>query len=146
MSNVWQIYSSIVSYLYSVITKGGKTMLVFKSRVAWLAALTVALMPLLSACGAETPTPTPVPPEATPTAVMAAETPTTMAAETPTQAMTGETPTTGATGATMGLDALAAEGIKPDPNAKGKFEFFSWWTAGGEAEGKNDILNLYKQL
>src|SRR5205823_6181350 len=59
----------------------------------------------------------------------------------------GETPatSTGATGAAM-MDQLAAEGIKPDPNAKGKFEFFSWWTAGGEAEGKNDILNLYKQL
>jgi len=45
-----------------------------------------------------------------------------------------------------GLDALAAENIKPDPAAKGNFEFFSWWTAGGEADGKNDILNLYKQL
>src|SRR5205823_11018502 len=59
----------------------------------------------------------------------------------------GETPatSTGATGAAM-MDQLAAEGIKPDPSASGKFEFFSWWTAGGEAEGKNDILNLYKQL
>src|SRR5205823_4100044 len=59
----------------------------------------------------------------------------------------GETPatSTGATGAAM-MDQLAAEGIKPDTSASGQFEFFSWWTAGGEAEGKNDILALYKQL
>jgi glucose/mannose transport system substrate-binding protein len=44
------------------------------------------------------------------------------------------------------LDALAAEGIKPDTAATGNFEFFSWWTAGGEADGKNDLLNLYKAL
>jgi len=58
----------------------------------------------------------------------------------------GTTPTAG--GAAMGsaLDQLAAEGIKPDPSASGNFEFFSWWTAGGEAEGKGDILILYKQL
>ena len=78
-------------------------MLVFKSRVAWLAALAVALMPLLSACGAETPTPTAVPPEATPTAVMAAETPTTMAAETPTAMMAGETPTEAMTAETLAV-------------------------------------------
>ena len=69
-----------------------------------------------------------------------------MTGETPTAAMAGETPTTAAMGGEDKMAALAAEGIKPDPNAKGKFEFFSWWTAGGEAEGKNDILNLYKQL
>jgi glucose/mannose transport system substrate-binding protein len=49
-------------------------------------------------------------------------------------------------GAGGGLPQLATEGILPDPTASGKFEFFSWWTAGGEAEGKNDILNLYKTL
>jgi glucose/mannose transport system substrate-binding protein len=46
----------------------------------------------------------------------------------------------------MGVEALAAEGITADSAAKGQLEFFSWWTAGGEAEGKNDILNLYKEL
>lgn len=89
-----------------------------KSRFAWLAAGVMVVLPLLSACGGETPTPA--------------------AAPTNTVAATGNS-------AAM-LDALAAEGIKPDTSASGKMEFFSWWTAGGEAEGKNDILNLYKQL
>ncbi len=53
---------------------------------------------------------------------------------------------TAVTGAGGGLVQLATEGITPDPTASGNFEFFSWWTAGGEADGKNDILNLYKQL
>src|SRR5579859_1370424 len=53
---------------------------------------------------------------------------------------------TGGGTAAAPLDLLAAEGIKPDPSASGQFEFFSWWTAGGEADGKNDILGLYKQL
>jgi glucose/mannose transport system substrate-binding protein len=57
------------------------------------------------------------------------------------------TPATGATewgGGT--LADLNAEGVNGDPNASGKFEFFSWWTAGGEADGKNDLLNMYKSL
>lgn len=56
------------------------------------------------------------------------------------------TPTGGTGTSSAALDALAAEGIKPDPAATGNFEFFSWWTAGGEADGKNDLLNLYKAL
>jgi len=127
-----------------------------KPRLAWAAALVVVAMPIMSACGTESPTATVVPantaePTAmvaeTPTTAMAGETPTTaMAGETPTTAMAGETPTTGTGAAMSGTDALAAEGVKADPAAKGKFEFFSWWTSGGEADGKNDILNLYKQL
>lgn len=53
---------------------------------------------------------------------------------------------TAVSGTAGGLAELATEGILPDPTASGKFEFFSWWTAGGEADGKNDILNLYKSL
>src|SRR5439155_7267784 len=133
------------------------TMSIFKTRIAWVAALAVILMPVLAACGAETPTATAVPPAATdtpaaapatdtPAAAAATDTPM-QAAETPTTAaMTGTTPTTAGVSAADKLAALATEGIKPDPSAKGKFEFFSWWTAGGEADGKNDILNLYKQL
>jgi glucose/mannose transport system substrate-binding protein len=106
------------------------------SRFAWLAVLTMVLVPALAACGGEA--------TATPTAVTANPTNTTASAV--------DTPVTGASTATAGgaasgmMEALAAEGITPDPSATGKFEFFSWWTAGGEAEGKNDILNLYKQL
>ncbi len=92
-----------------------------KSRMTWLAGLVLVIVPLLSACGEE----------ATPTAAPAAT----------------ATAGTGSTGVSQAaLDSLAAEGIKPDPSASGNFEFFSWWTAGGEAEGKNDLLNLYKAL
>ncbi|MFL5734528.1 MAG: ABC transporter substrate-binding protein [Chloroflexia bacterium] len=135
-------------------------MSLFKSRITWLIALAVILMPLLAACGGDTSTPTSVPAAATDTpaaaAAAATDTPAAAATDTPAAAMTpteaamaGETPTaamTGTTGTTDQMAALAAEGIKPDPSASGKFEFFSWWTAGGEADGKNDILNLYKQL
>ncbi|HEY0072263.1 MAG TPA: ABC transporter substrate-binding protein [Chloroflexia bacterium] len=100
-----------------------------KSRLKWLAAGTMLVLPILSACGGTTATPTTAP-----------------AAPTNTAAMAGETPTTATTGSSDMLAALAAEGITPDTSASGKMEFFSWWTAGGEAEGKNDILNLYKQL
>jgi glucose/mannose transport system substrate-binding protein len=101
---------------------------------------------MLAACGTETPTNTPVAPAATNTT--AAAEPTTATTEaTATTASSEATATTGSTGDTSdALAALAAEGITPDPAASGKLEFFSWWTAGGEAEGKNDILNLYKQL
>ena len=92
----------------------------YKSRLTWLAGFALVVVPLLSACGEA----------ATPTAAPAAPT---------------NTAGTGSTG-NAALDALAAEGIKPDTSATGNFEFFSWWTAGGEAEGKNDLLNLYKQL
>lgn len=129
-----------------------------KTRIKWFAAGMLLVLPILSACGGETPaaptspaaaaTNTTAAPEATNTTAMAPE-------ATNTTAMAGETPTTGAgatatTGTAGGasdmLAALAAEGITPDPSASGQMEFFSWWTAGGEAEGKNDILNLYKQL
>jgi glucose/mannose transport system substrate-binding protein len=98
----------------------------FKSRLKWLAAGTMLVLPILSACGGPAATPTTAPTTA-PTAMPA-----------------GETPAAG--DSSDMLAALAAEGIKPDTSATGKMEFFSWWTAGGEAEGKNDILNLYKQL
>ena len=131
-----------------------------KSRFAWVAALLVIAMPMLAACGTESPTATVVAPTAaatdtvappaaaTDTPAAAAPTNTAMmAAETPTEAtMSGTTPTSGTTSGGGSTSDLAAEGIKADPNASGKFEFFSWWTAGGEAEGKNDILNFYKQL
>ena len=99
-----------------------------KSRLKWLAAGTMLVLPILSACGGTTATPTTAP------------------AATNTAAMAGETPTTATSSGSDMLAALAAEGITPDTSASGKMEFFSWWTAGGEAEGKNDILNLYKQL
>jgi glucose/mannose transport system substrate-binding protein len=93
-------------------------------RLAVLAAVGLAVLPVLSACGG-TATPTTAP-QATNTAAA------------------GGTGGTGAAG--EGVAALEAEGIKGNPSASGKLEFFSWWTAGGEADGKNDILNLYKQL
>ena len=125
-----------------------------KSRLAWAAALMVVAMPVLSACGGEAATSTPVAAVATDTTAPAAAAPTNTTApaaaaatDTP-AAMAGETPTSG-TGATTGgggLAGLAAEGLQPDSNAKGKLEFFSWWTSGGEKQGKDDILNLYHQL
>jgi glucose/mannose transport system substrate-binding protein len=38
--------------------------------------------------------------------------------------------------------ATPASSAKPS----GKLEIFSWWTAGGEAEGLNAIINVYKGL
>ncbi|HEX8599770.1 MAG TPA: ABC transporter substrate-binding protein [Chloroflexia bacterium] len=96
-----------------------------KTRITWFAAGIMLTLPVLSACGG---------PAATPTTIAI---PTEMTAETPIAAV-GEAAET--------LAALAEEGILPDPTASGKMEFFSWWTAGGEAEGKNDILNLYSLL
>jgi glucose/mannose transport system substrate-binding protein len=83
------------------------------TRLAVLAAVGLAVLPVLSACGGT----------ATPTA-----------------------PAGGSGAGSEGVAALEAEGLKGNPSASGKLEFFSWWTAGGEADGKNDILNLYKQL
>jgi glucose/mannose transport system substrate-binding protein len=123
-------------------------MLNLKSRLTWLAALVLVVMPMLVACGGETPTNTPVPAAATdtPAAVSATDTPAAAEPTSTTASTSAETPaTTGGTGA-AGAEALAAEGIKADPAATGKLEFFSWWTAGGEADGKNDILNLFKEL
>src|SRR5437762_329447 len=88
-----------------------------------LSGLALIAMPLLSACGGEAATATPAPAAATTAPVAATNTP----------AMTGAaTATTAMTGGGGGLTDLAAEGIKPDAAAKGNFEFFSWWTAGGE--------------
>lgn len=111
----------------------------FKAHVVALAMLLIMTL-LLTACGTENATSTSVPaPAATATTAPAP------AATNTAATMKGETPTVGAT--TGGsLADLAAAGIKPDASAKGKLEFFSWWTAGGEADGKNDILNLFKQL
>ncbi|HET9494070.1 MAG TPA: extracellular solute-binding protein [Chloroflexia bacterium] len=98
-------------------------MATLKKRFALLAAVSLAVIPVLSACGTQA-TPTPAP-----------------------QATNTTAPAGGTGGAASeGVAALQAEGITGDPNASGKLEFFSWWTAGGEAEGKNDILNLFKQL
>ena len=43
--------------------------------------------------------------------------------------------------------AKPAEPTKPaaPPAAKGKLEMFSWWTAGGEADGLNAMYDLYKK-
>lgn len=98
-----------------------------KSRMAWLSGFALVAVPLLSACGdAATPTPAAVPTTGT--------------------GATDNTPVPASGDMQAALDALAAEGIKPDTAATGNFEFFSWWTAGGEADGKNDLLNLYKAL
>ena len=59
-----------------------------KSRFAWLLALVVIAMPMLAACGGETPTDTPVPVATdTPAAAPAANTP---AAEAPTATTAAE--------------------------------------------------------
>jgi glucose/mannose transport system substrate-binding protein len=117
-----------------------KKMVKGKSRWAWMAAGVLVLLPVLSACGAEaTPTPTTGAAAPTNTTAAAVETPTTGAAAT-------ATTDSGSTTTLNMIEALAAEGITPDPAATGQLEFFSWWTAGGEADGKNDILALYKQL
>src|SRR5438105_8909691 len=98
-------------------------MLAFKSRIVWVATLAMILLPLLVACGG-TETPTAVPTD-TPAAAAPTETTAAMPAATDTPATTVMTPTA-AMGTTDKMAALATEGIKPDPNAKGKFEFFSW--------------------
>ncbi len=113
---------------------------------SWILVSLLAIMAmLLAACdtGAGAPA-TAIP--AAGTAV--SEAATAVATNVPAEAATA---VSGAATAVSGVDpaalaALAGEGITPDPTASGKFEFFSWWTAGGEAEGKNDILNLYRQL
>lgn len=33
----------------------------------------------------------------------------------------------------------------PSGDATGEFEFFSWWTGGGDSEGKEALLDLYEQ-
>jgi glucose/mannose transport system substrate-binding protein len=133
---------------------------VFTKKLTWsLTSLLVMMALLLVACGGETATITPAAAPATATTAPApvdtattapapATATTAPAAATPTEAMMADmTPTTGGSmPGGGGLPELATEGITPDPAATGRFEFFSWWTAGGEAEGKNDILNLYKQL
>ena len=119
--------------------------MIMKQRSWILVSLLAIMAMLLAACdtGAGAPA-TAIP--AAGTAV--SEAATAVATNVPADAATA---VSGAATAVSGVDpaalaALAGEGITPDPTASGKFEFFSWWTAGGEAEGKNDILNLYKQL
>ena len=34
---------------------------------------------------------------------------------------------------------------KPTDGIGGKLEIFSWWTAGGEAEGLNAIIEIYEE-
>ncbi len=41
--------------------------------------------------------------------------------------------------------AAAAAGLTANPDLKGKLEIFSWWTAGGEAEGLNAMFEVYKK-
>src|SRR5947209_5813487 len=100
-------------------------MIRIKNRLALLAAFIVVLVPLLSACGGEAATATP--PAAAPTNTTAAAAPTdTTAAAAPTATTAtaaGETPTTATAGGDK-MAALAAEGVKPDSSASGKFEFF----------------------
>src|SRR5687768_6963145 len=100
------------------------------------------VLPVLSACGGEVTTP-----GASPTNTTAVTTDATAT----TGGTTDATATTGSSGGDMTfgggtLADLQAEGVKPDDTATGKFEFFSWWTAGGEADGKNDLLDMYKAL
>ena len=112
-----------------------------KSRAAWLAALSIAVLPVISACGGTTaPTVSPT----NTTAAMTEPTATTGSSTTDATATTGSGGDMTFGGGT--LADLEAEGVKPDASASGKFEFFSWWTAGGEADGKNDLLNMYKAL
>ena len=53
--------------------------------------------------------------------------------------------------ATFGLgaiDIIEACGQQPAPaggNLKGNLEIFSWWTAGGEADGLNEMFKIYTQ-
>lgn len=42
-----------------------------------------------------------------------------------------------------GGDGEAAEEL-PTGEASGEFEFFSWWTGGGDSEGKEALLELYQ--
>ncbi|TMD60508.1 MAG: extracellular solute-binding protein [Chloroflexi bacterium] len=55
----------------------------------------------------------------------------------------------GAGAATVAFaDVLAACGVIPGTgggNATGTLEIFSWWTAGGEADGLNEMYKIYKQ-
>jgi len=39
-----------------------------------------------------------------------------------------------------------AAALAGDPTLEGKLEIFSWWTAGGEAEGLNAMFEVYKKL
>ncbi len=94
------------------------------------------VLPVLSACGGDS------------TATVAPAAANTATAAKPSTAATA---TLGGASGDMSwgggtLADLTAEGVKGDPAATGKFEFFSWWTAGGEADGKNDLLNMYKSL
>ena len=54
----------------------------------------------------------------------------------------------GAGAATVALaDVIAACGVIPGTgaSAKGTLEIFSWWTAGGEADGLEEMFKIYKQ-
>src|SRR5919197_536404 len=57
---------------------------------------------------------------------------------------------TGATAsAVVFADLLAAcqqaAPLKPSGDVKGTLEIFSWWTAGGEADGLNEMFGIYKK-
>src|ERR671931_171090 len=58
---------------------------------------------------------------------------------------------TGATAsAVVFADLLAAcqqaAPLKPSGDVKGTLEIFSWWTAGGEADGLNEMFGIYKKI
>jgi len=45
----------------------------------------------------------------------------------------------------LGVIAAACGPTPPPAAPKGKLEIFSWWTAGGEAEGLNALYDVYKK-
>ena len=120
--------------------------MVTKQRSLFLISLMAIMALLLAACDTGTGAPATAIPAANTAVSEAATAVATNMPDAATAVAGAATAVSGAMTGGGGLPQLATEGILPDPTASGKFEFFSWWTAGGEAEGKNDILNLYKQL
>src|SRR5437868_8063944 len=86
-------------------------MLRLKSRFVWLAALAIMLLPLLAACGGESPTATP----AAPAAAAATDTPAPAAATAPT-----DTPAAAAAAATDTPAATAVPTMRPTVVAGGE--------------------------
>jgi len=65
---------------------------------------------------------------------------------TPTAAPTAEAPTAEAPATEAAPAATAVPATPEAEKPSGKLEIFSWWTAGGEAEGLNAIIDVYKGL
>ena len=47
--------------------------------------------------------------------------------------------------AACGDDNNASDTSTTSGQAKGEFEFFSWWTGGGDSEGKQALLDLFQE-